>query len=205
MKVSTRITIVLLAFSILFAAHRTVAAKDEWIQVKSKNFLLIGNTNIGKSEVPAWFNEGLAEYYSTFEIKNDQEVHLGLPQQGRLRDLAQNRLMPLDTLFNISNYQLHQMGDHSAGIFYAESWALMHYLIQTGKSKSLATFMDLLIKNTTPEKAFQDAFQIDYAQMQKELEKYVLKPSYQYQAITLKDKLVFDMAMQASPLDEAAS
>src|ERR1044071_7458368 len=30
------------------------------------------NTNFPRSEVPQWFNEGLAEYYSTFAIENDQ-------------------------------------------------------------------------------------------------------------------------------------
>ncbi|MEP6788993.1 MAG: hypothetical protein ABJB40_11220, partial [Acidobacteriota bacterium] len=43
MKVFTRITLVLLTFSFIFAANREVAAKDEWVQVKSKNFFLIGN------------------------------------------------------------------------------------------------------------------------------------------------------------------
>src|SRR5438445_4389790 len=45
MKVSARIAIVLLAFSILFAAHSTIAAKDEWIEVRSKNFVLVGNAS----------------------------------------------------------------------------------------------------------------------------------------------------------------
>lgn len=36
--------------------------------------LLVDN-NLGN--VPPWFNEGLAEYYSTFEIEEDRKVHLG--------------------------------------------------------------------------------------------------------------------------------
>ena len=129
----------------------------------------IVNSNFGKSEVPPWFNEGLAEYYSTFEIKDDQEVKLGLPLVRHLELLAETSLTPLQTIFNISNFQLHQMGDHSTGIFYAESWALIHYLVQTGKSAGLAAFLKLLSKNTPPEKAFQDAFQISYKEMEKEL------------------------------------
>jgi hypothetical protein len=31
------------------------------------------DTNFGKSEVPPWFNEGLAEYYQTFAIEKDQK------------------------------------------------------------------------------------------------------------------------------------
>lgn len=163
----------------------------------------IVNTTFGKSEVPPWFNEGLAEYYQTFEIKDDQKVNLGLLQQGHLNLLSQTKLIPLDTLFKISNYALHENGDHSRSIFYAESWALMHYLIQGGKTDNLGKFLLLLMQNVAPEKAFQDAFQTTYEQMEKELRKYVEQNSYKYLTITLKNKLLFDSEMQVSPLAEA--
>src|SRR6185369_14442137 len=38
--------------------------------------LLINNTF---PSAPVWFNEGLAEYYSTFSITDDQKVVLGIP------------------------------------------------------------------------------------------------------------------------------
>lgn len=165
----------------------------------------IVNTNYGKSEVPPWFNEGLAEYYQTFDIKEDQKVSLGYPQKEQLALLSQTKLIPLDTLFKISNYALHQNGNHSRSIFYAESWALIHYLIQSGKGESLGKFMALLLKDVAPEKAFQDVFQISYAQMEKDLGKYVEQNSYKYQTLTFKNKLLFDTEMQTSPLSEGAS
>ena len=87
------------------------------------------DTNFGKSEVPPWFNEGLAEYYQTFTIEGDQKAKLGLPQSGHLQLLQQNKLIPLETLFKISNYALHQNANHSRSVFYAQSWALIHYLV----------------------------------------------------------------------------
>jgi len=87
------------------------------------------DTNFGKSEVPPWFNEGLAEYYQTFMIEGDQKAKLGLPQSGHLQLLQQNKLIPLETLFKISNYALHQNANHSRSVFYAQSWALIHYLV----------------------------------------------------------------------------
>ena len=42
------------------------------------------NTNFGKSDVPPWFNEGLAEYYQTFKIEQDQKVTLGGLQDNHL-------------------------------------------------------------------------------------------------------------------------
>ena len=94
----------------------------------------IVNINFGKSEVPAWFNEGLAEYFSTFVIQEDQKVKLGLPLGRHLTLLQDSQLTPLQTLFNVSNRQLLETGDHSRSIFYAESWALIHYFMQSGKA-----------------------------------------------------------------------
>ncbi len=160
------------------------------------------NTNYGKSEVPPWFNEGLAEYYQTFAIEEDQKVKLGLPQSQHLYLLQQNSLIPLETLFKISNDALHENGNHSRSIFYAESWALIHYLVQSGKTVGLGKFLALSLKDVPSEKAFQDAFQMSYAQMEKELKKYVAQNSYKYTIVTLRDKLVFDGEMQAASLSE---
>ncbi len=165
----------------------------------------IVNTNFGKSEVPAWFNEGLAEYYSTFEIEQDQKVKLGLPENNHLQLLQQSKLMPLSTLFNISNRQLLQTGSHSRSIFYAQSWALIHYMMQNGKAEGLGKLISDLARNVPPEKAFQDAFQTGYAEMESELKKYVGRGSYQYQIIGFKKKLIFDTDMRMSPLTEAES
>ena len=163
----------------------------------------IVNTNFGKSEVPPWFNEGLAEYYSTFAIENEQNVKLGLPQSNHLYLLQQSKLIPLETLFKIDNYSLHQNGNHSRSVFYAESWALIHYLIQNGKTAGLNKFLQLALKNTPPETAFRDAFQMDYAQMEQNLRKYVAQNSYKYQQINFKNKLTFDAEMQTVTLSEA--
>ncbi|MEP7037357.1 MAG: DUF1570 domain-containing protein, partial [Acidobacteriota bacterium] len=163
------------------------------------------NTNFGKSEVPPWFNEGLAEYYQTFEISEDQKVKLGLPQSNHLALLQQNKLIPLDTFFKISNYALHQNANHSRSIFYAQAWALIHYLVQGGKSDGLSKFLTLAIKDVPSEKAFQEAFQISYAQMEKDLQKYVSQNSYKYSLVSFKTKLVFENEMQTSPISEAVS
>lgn len=161
------------------------------------------DTNYGKSEVPPWFNEGLAEYYQTFAIERDQDVKLGLPQSNHLALLQQNKLIPLETLFKISNYALHQNANHSRSIFYAQSWALIHYLVQGGKTEGLGKFLALSLKEVPAEKAFQDAFQMTYAQMEKELKKYVARNTYQYSMISFKNKLLFDTEMQTAPLPEA--
>ena len=78
------------------------------------------NTNIGKSNVPPWFNEGLAEYYETFAMEQDQTAKLGIFKQNHIDLLSQTKLVPLEILFSVSNYGLLQQGGHSRSIFYAD-------------------------------------------------------------------------------------
>ncbi len=163
----------------------------------------IVNTNIGKSDVPPWFNEGLAEYYQTFEMEGDIKAKLGLLQNNHLELLQQNKLIPLDKFFNISNSALHQNGGHSRSIFYAQAWAIIHYFVANKKTDGMSKFLNLSMKNVAEEKAFQDAFQMTYAQMEKELRQYVAKGSYLYTTVTFKNKLSFDAEMQSMPLTEA--
>ena len=165
----------------------------------------IVGANFGRSNIPAWFNEGLAEYYQTFEIEEDQKVKLGMHQSGHLMLLRQNKLMPLDELFNVSNFQLLQTGNHSRSIFYAQSWALMHYLLQAGDKEGLGKFLTALTTGVKPREAFKDAFKIDYPEMEKALEKYVRQSRYNYALVTFKQKLLFDSEITAEPLSEAAS
>ncbi len=163
----------------------------------------IVNTNLGKSDVPQWFNEGLAEYYQTFEMEGDIKAKLGLPQSNHLLLLQQNKLIPLNTFFNIGNSALTQTGNHSRSIFYAQAWALIHYFIANKKTEEMNKFLTLSMKNVAEEKAFQDAFQVSYAQMEKQLRQYVAKGTYLYTNVTFANKLSFDLEMQSKAMTEA--
>ncbi len=161
------------------------------------------DTHFGKTQVPPWFNEGLAEFYQTFEIEDDQKVYLGKLQQGHLQLLQRTRLIPFDQFFNIDNYSLHQNAAHSRSIFYAQAWALLHYLIQGGQSQNLSKFLSLVLEDVKPETAFRQAFGMGYEDMEKALQKYVKQNSFQVRYIEFKEKLDFESAMTVSPLGEA--
>ncbi len=167
------------------------------------HFLL--NTTFGKSEVPPWFNEGLAEFYQTYAIEKDQNIKLGMHQDNHILLLRESKLIPLGTFFNISNRTLLQNGSHSKSIFYAQAWALIHYLTFNGKGAGLKKFLALAMANKPAEQAFQEAFGIGYAEMEKELRKYVGLGSFKYMDVPLKNKLVFKGEMTVSALDEADS
>jgi hypothetical protein len=75
--------------------------------------------------LPVWANEGIAEYYSTFEASGRQGKvgksvleYAGLLRQG---------MMPLDELFG-TGYNSPDYTGARGGILYATSWALVHML-----------------------------------------------------------------------------
>ena len=167
---------------------------------------LLVNNSLGRTNIPTWFNEGLAEYYSTFDIKDDQEIHLGNLIDPHLHLLRTSQPVPLDKLFAVDYYALDRNKHEARGLFYAQSWALVHYLIQGNEGKrtrQLGLFLDQLRQNTPAEKAFRQAFQTDYAGMQKELKDYIQRSSYRGQIITFEKKLEFSGEMKTAPVSDA--
>lgn len=162
------------------------------------------NTNF-KTEIPQWFNEGMAEYYQTFEMTDDVKIRLGFPQEGHASLLRSGGWMPLEQLLNFTNYQMLQLRGRTRDIFYAQSWVLVHYLTQSGRSSSLDKFLKEVTSGVPAKTAFQEAFQTSYDKMEMELRQYISRNAYNFQQVTLKKKLVFDTEMSAQPLDEAST
>jgi tetratricopeptide (TPR) repeat protein len=164
--------------------------------------LLVENTF---ADVPLWFNEGLAEYYSMFSITDDQKVRLGIPIDHHVHLLRANKMLPLRTLFEVDHKSPHYNESDKKGIFYAQSWALMHYLIigKTGKIEQLGKFMELLAAKTPLEQAFEQAFETPMEVMEKELRDYVKKSHFNVLDGHFEYKLELDTTNQAAPLTEA--
>jgi len=164
--------------------------------------LLLENTF---DNLPLWFNEGLAEYYSTFSITDDQKFVLGNPIGNHVFLLRESKLLPLRTLFEVDHKSPHYNEKNKQGIFYAQSWALMHYLIigKDGKSEQLGKFMALLSAKTPLEQAFQQAFGTPFEVMEKDLREYVRKDRYNVLNGHFQNKLELDTATQVTPLTEA--
>src|SRR5207244_8368198 len=114
--------------------------------------LLVNNT---MGNVPVWFNEGLAEYYSTFTISDGRKVVLGKPISNHVFLLRQNKMLPLRTLFQVDQHSPYYNERDKQSIFYAESWALMHYLILGAKKLvQMDKFIKAMDAGAPMEKAF---------------------------------------------------
>jgi len=165
--------------------------------------LLVRNTS---GTVPTWFNEGLAEYYSNFSITSDQKVVVGRPIASHVYLLRDNKMLPLRTLFQIDQKSAYYNERDKQSIFYAESWALVHYLIlgKDGQRRpQLSRFVDLISTGTPMENAFQEAFAMTFESMEKELRNYIQRDRYPILSGSFQSKVGYDSAMQASPITEA--
>lgn len=167
------------------------------------HFLIRNNTE----RVPLWFNEGLAEYYSTFDLMDgDKRVMIGKPISSHVLYLRGQNLIPLETLFAVKHDSPIYNERDKKGIFYAESWALVHYLLLGNEGKRASQFkqfLDLLTSDVPVEAAFKQAFQTDFRTLERELRQYIARDSYQARVKTFDEKLKVNTEMQSAPLTEA--
>jgi Tfp pilus assembly protein PilF len=165
----------------------------------------ITNDNFGR--MPLWFNEGLAEFYSMFEVSDgDKKVLIGKPIGRHVLLLRENKFLPLSQLFSIAHNSSEYNERDKKGIFYAQSWALVHYLILGNQGKrqpQFASFIQLLSTGASIEDCFRKAFETDFATLEKELRAYIGRSSYPVTYYTFTEKLTFDSEMQASSVSEA--
>ena len=157
--------------------------------------------------VPVWFNEGLAEFYSTFDVaKDEQQVTIGAPISSHVFYLRQQQLIPLPTLFAVDHRSPLYNESEKRGVFYAESWALVHYLIHGDEGRhfpQLGAFLEKVRGGASIETAFQQAFQMDFKSLEKAIRSYVGRNTYPARVIKFTNKVEIDSQMQSAPLTEA--
>ncbi len=163
------------------------------------------NNNL--TRVPLWLNEGLAEYYSTFKASdNNQKIRLGLPVEWHLRILQDRGLLPLKTLLEVDTRSPHYSESSKAGIFYAESWAFVHYLMlenNMARRPQLMLFLSRLNTGIPLETNFRQSFQADYAKIEAELNAYIKRFRFPVLDIEVEKPLDYDKEMQSTRATEA--
>jgi len=166
--------------------------------------LLVRNSSSGT--VPLWFNEGLAEYYSTFSITDDQKIVVGRPIARHVYLLRDNKMLPLRKLFQVDQNSPYYNEGEKQSIFYAEAWALMHYLILGNngqRAAQVSKFATAMSSGLPMETAFQQTFNMSFENMEKELHAYIQRDRYPIFAGSFKNKVDYDLTMQAAPISDA--
>lgn len=163
---------------------------------------------------PGWVNEGMAEYYSTFEVLVDKKgpaerrVLLGKPILNHILLLRRNKLLPLETLFAIDRSSPYYNERQKSTMFYAQAWALVHYLTHGNEGRrrpQLAHFLELLSANAPVGSSFQKAFQSDYKTLERELREYIGQNSYRVDIVPVAEKQDALTNITSVPLSEAVA
>ncbi|MGO8795642.1 MAG: hypothetical protein ACLQLC_12535 [Candidatus Sulfotelmatobacter sp.] len=128
--------------------------------------------------LPVWLDEGLANFYGYTRFQ-DHKIYVGAlpPRYG----MPGTSLIPVETLINVSQSSNYYRDESKVYQFYAESWALVHYLIfgpGMERGKRLNQFTALLQQGMDQGQAFQQVFgnpnDVDHA-----LAVYLSKPALQ--------------------------
>jgi len=156
------------------------------------------------TNAPLWFNEGLAEYYSTFEIADgNRRVTLGKPVSAHEQLLRAGELIPLEKLLSVNRDSEFYNEKAKRSLFYAESWAFVHYLMSGERRAELSTYLSLLASGTTIEDAFRKSFQTGFDEIESELRQYIRSGKYAQQTITFDKGLKFDTVTNSRTLAES--
>ena len=165
--------------------------------------LMVNNTVRG---VPVWFNEGLAEYYRTLQVNSTgQQVLVGRIHSPHVL-LLREQFIPVEQLVAVDHRSPLYNEGSKASIFYAESWALVHYLLLGEKQKYAAKaglLLDALANGTPFPEACQKTLGISAAQLQKELRSYVARESFSIFQLTFAERLAAVERLSATPLADA--
>lgn len=123
---------------------------------------------------PIWLNEGLAEFYGALQFSGGEAL-LGAPLP-YLRLLRSQELLPLETLFSVDSRSPHYNEQEKTGIFYGQSWALVHYLMLGGgaaRQDQFKRFLHQVSRGEDVGKSLQDSFVMTLDSLEDELHAYV--------------------------------
>lgn len=144
-------------------------------------------TSSTRREWPVWLKEGLAELYSSFAV-SDNKVTLGAPISHHVFLLREKTFIPLPSLLGVHRDSPIYNERDKKGIFYAESWALCHYLMfgdKSARQPQLVEYVKALGQGLDSERAFAQAFKSGATEMEKQLRNYVARDSYTVNIYTL--------------------
>lgn len=145
--------------------------------------------------MPVWFNEGIAEFFQNTTI-HDKDIELGKPSADDILYLRQQRLIPLPVLFKVDANSPYYHEEEKGSVFYAESWALMHFLEVQDKQKGtyrLSDYLRMVSQHEDAAVAAEKAFG-DLKQLQATLEGYIRSGDYKQ----------FGLNSATAPIDESS-
>ncbi len=160
--------------------------------------------NEGRGHYPIWFDEGYAEVLGSVDVLGAM-VRIGAVPPHRLQSLFFPQRVPWSRVIRARSFK--GWTQYEAGMFYTQSWLLVHYLVlgQGGNFTARADrYIERVARGTDEEKAFREAFGIDVDDLEPRFERYLKEiPSFGLPRRDLAQGLA--ISVRAVPLDEIAT
>jgi tetratricopeptide (TPR) repeat protein len=151
--------------------------------------------------MPTWMDEGIADFYGATEIHSKQ-VYLGRVPVGRLLQLRSSVRLPIETLLTVNHDSPQYQEGGKVGVFYAQSWAFIHYLFmdkEAQKAGLFRTYLKALAHQMDPLAAAREGFG-DLEKLQGDLTLYSRRPVFAFWNLPLTVKLA-DKDFQVRAVD----
>jgi len=121
---------------------------------------------------PPWLEEGLAEVFSTFSVTRKGQVEWGrsIPELAAL--LQAEDPLPLRRLFSISQNDPLFNESMRTSLFYAGSWAFVHYMLFSEEARTKPLFenyMKAMRSGERTEEGLRETFNAGFEEVDKKL------------------------------------
>lgn len=175
--------------------------ESDFSNIYHQYFHYLLSNHIGKSKIPAWLNEGLSQIYENYETRNDPKAGFRNSEKRKIL-LRQTKLLPSEIFFTTDYYTLNLQENHETGVFYAQSAALVEYLIKQNDGENFARFVGLILSGVSPNESFVKAFQFDAPTAEKNLRAYI-ESGKGPDDLLLKSQFSQVSDLKSSPLSQA--
>ncbi len=183
----------------------TVENRDGNFQVIQHEYVhLLMADSLGT--LPPWVSEGIAEFYSSFSTTPDgRTAQIGVPHAGHVLHLRET-FLPLQALVSATRESSHYNERDKKGTFYAESWALVHYLLlgQSLKYRPQAgALVAALASGQSLDEATRATLQIESSQLERELRGYVDRGTFMMQTARFEERLARLEKLPIEPVSDS--
>jgi hypothetical protein len=164
---------------------RSLQAEDEPVAIHEYAHLVLRQAG---NRFPVWFNEGIAEFFSTMAPFGGK-MSIGRVPRNRLLYLSSGtKLIDLPRLLAVEYDSPEYNTTTHAGVFYSESWALVHMLLTDSRYRGASGPLIALMSTGTATAAdLEHLYSKPLAAISGDLLSYIHGGRYAYFSTTYRD------------------
>jgi tetratricopeptide (TPR) repeat protein len=156
-------------------------------------------------QLPAWVSEGLAEVYEMVQERDGgKKALVGLAPGQHVGLLKGSTLIPIRDLMAVDHESSMYNEGSRRGVFYAQSWALVHYLSfgNAGRAKQFSQLLSSLRSGGTMQASFDQAFGADAGTLDRELFDYVRQFAFPAMQFDFGERVAATAVPRGQTLDD---